>query len=140
MYAAQIAGPAALLSWIGAGVLCALIALVMIELGATRPEGGGTVRWPLYANGRLVGTVIGWSGPAVGGRHGGRDSPRSCATPTTTCPGFTTTARSPSAAVGVAVGLRDGDEIVRAAEHPHANQSAVSKRAQPDGPPRRRRW
>src|SRR5882724_2473536 len=28
MYAAQIAGPAALLSWIGAGVLCALIALV----------------------------------------------------------------------------------------------------------------
>jgi amino acid transporter len=59
MYAAQIAGPAALLSWIGAGVLCALIALVMIELGATRPEGGGTVRWPLYASGRLVGTAIG---------------------------------------------------------------------------------
>lgn len=61
MYAAQIAGPAALLSWIGAGILCALIALVMVELGATRPEGGGTVRWPLYANGRLVGTMIGWS-------------------------------------------------------------------------------
>ncbi|HEX4721665.1 MAG TPA: APC family permease [Pseudonocardiaceae bacterium] len=61
MYAAQIAGPAALLSWIGAGVLCALIALVMVELGATRPEGGGTVRWPLYASGRLVGSVIGWS-------------------------------------------------------------------------------
>jgi len=61
MYAAQIAGPAALLSWVAAGALCALIALVMIELGATRPEGGGTVRWPLYASGRLVGTVIGWS-------------------------------------------------------------------------------
>jgi amino acid transporter len=61
MYAAQIAGPAALLSWVAAGVLCALIALVMVELGATRPEGGGTVRWPLYANGRLVGTLIGWS-------------------------------------------------------------------------------
>jgi amino acid transporter len=61
MYAAQIAGPAALLSWIGAGVLCALIALVMVELGASRPESGGTVRWPLYANGRLVGSVIGWS-------------------------------------------------------------------------------
>lgn len=61
MYAAQTAGPAALLSWVGAGVLCALTALVMVELGATRPEGGGTVRWPLYAGGRLVGTVIGWS-------------------------------------------------------------------------------
>jgi amino acid transporter len=61
MYAAQTAGPAALLSWIAAGVLCALVALVMVELGATRPETGGTVRWPLYASGRLVGTVIGWS-------------------------------------------------------------------------------
>jgi len=74
MYAAQIAGPAALLSWIGAGVLCALIALVMIELGATRPEGGGTVRWPLYASGRLVGTVIGWSVLlSVGGTAGLKD-------------------------------------------------------------------
>jgi amino acid transporter len=61
MYAAQTAGPAALLSWVAAGLLCALIALVMVELGATRPESGGTVRWPLYANGRLVGTLIGWS-------------------------------------------------------------------------------
>lgn len=61
MYAAQTAGPAALLTWVGAGVLCGLVALVMIELGASRPEGGGTVRWPLYASGRLVGTLIGWS-------------------------------------------------------------------------------
>lgn len=61
MYAARTSGPAALLSWIAAGALCGLVALVMVELGATRPEGGGTVRWPLYASGRLVGTVIGWS-------------------------------------------------------------------------------
>lgn len=61
LYAAQTAGPAALLSWVGAGLLCGLVALVMIELGATRPEGGGTVRWPLFASGRLVGTLIGWS-------------------------------------------------------------------------------
>ncbi|QRX97399.1 APC family permease [Streptomyces sp. A1-5] len=61
MYAAQTAGPAALLSWVGAGLLCGLVALVMIELGASRPEGGGTVRWPLFANGRLVGTLVGWS-------------------------------------------------------------------------------
>ncbi len=61
MYAAQTAGPAAILAWIGAGVLCALVALVMVELGVSRPEGGGTVRWPLFASGRLVGTLIGWS-------------------------------------------------------------------------------
>ncbi|KUL35033.1 amino acid transporter [Streptomyces sp. NRRL F-4489] len=61
MYAAQTAGPAALLSWVGAGLLCGLVALVMIELGASRPEGGGTVRWPLFASGRLVGTLVGWS-------------------------------------------------------------------------------
>jgi amino acid transporter len=59
--AAQIAGPASLLSWIGAGLLCALVAMVMVELGASRPESGGTVRWPLYASGRLVGGLVGWS-------------------------------------------------------------------------------
>jgi amino acid transporter len=61
MYAAQVAGPASLLSWVAAGLLSALVALVMVELGAARPEGGGTARWPLYASGRLVGTMIGWS-------------------------------------------------------------------------------
>ncbi|MCD2186720.1 hypothetical protein [Actinomycetospora soli] len=61
LYAAQIAGPAALVAWLIAGVLVTLVALVMVELGATRPEGGGTVRWPLYASGRLTGTVIGFS-------------------------------------------------------------------------------
>ncbi|TWP39076.1 APC family permease [Leekyejoonella antrihumi] len=61
MYSAKIAGPASLLSWIGAGLLCALVAMVMVELGVTRPEDGGTVRWPLYASGRLVGSLVGWS-------------------------------------------------------------------------------
>jgi amino acid transporter len=61
MYAAQTAGPAALLAWGAAGVLCMLIALVMVDLGASRPEGGGTVRWPLQSSGRLVGSVVGVS-------------------------------------------------------------------------------
>ena len=34
MYAAQIAGPAALIAWVAAGILCALVALVMVEHGA----------------------------------------------------------------------------------------------------------
>jgi amino acid transporter len=61
MYAAQTAGPASILAWLAAGVLVTLVALVMVELGVSRPEGGGTVRWPLFASGRLVGTLIGWS-------------------------------------------------------------------------------
>ena len=60
-YGAQIAGPASLVSWLIAGLAVALVALVLIELGASRPEAGGSVRWPLYANGRLVGTIVGWT-------------------------------------------------------------------------------
>jgi amino acid transporter len=61
LYGAQIAGPAALVSWVIAGVAVALVSLVLIELGASRPEVGGSVRWPLYANGRIVGTTFGWT-------------------------------------------------------------------------------
>jgi len=62
MYAAQIAGPAALLSWIGAGVLCALIASGHDRTGRDPARGAAApCAGPLYANGRLVGTVIGWS-------------------------------------------------------------------------------
>jgi len=61
LYGATIAGPAALVSWVIAGVAVSLVALVLIELGASRPEAGGSVRWPLYANGRLVGTLLGWT-------------------------------------------------------------------------------
>jgi amino acid transporter len=61
MYAAQIAGPASLVAWVAAGVLCMLVALVMVELSATHPESGGTVRWPLLTGGPLVGSVVGVS-------------------------------------------------------------------------------
>jgi amino acid transporter len=60
-YGASIAGPAALISWVIAAVAVALVSLVLIELGASRPEAGGSVRWPLYANGRIVGTTVGWT-------------------------------------------------------------------------------
>ncbi|MFE9835669.1 APC family permease [Streptomyces sp. NPDC005551] len=60
-YAAQTAGPAALLSWPLAGAAMMLVGLVLVQLGATRPRAGGMVRWPLEANGPLVGTAIGWA-------------------------------------------------------------------------------
>ena len=61
MYAAQTAGPAALLAWVLAGALCLLIALVIVDLGGTRPAGGATVRWPRQSNGQLVASVVGVS-------------------------------------------------------------------------------
>jgi amino acid transporter len=61
LYGAKIAGPAALVSWVIAGAAVALVSLVLIELGASRPEAGGSVRWPLYANGRIVATTFGWT-------------------------------------------------------------------------------
>ncbi len=61
MYGAQAAGPAALISWLIAGGLMLMIALVFAELGMVRPESGGLVRYPLYSNGRLAASVVGWA-------------------------------------------------------------------------------
>ncbi len=60
MYAAQLAGPEAIVAWLIGGAALMLIALVMADLGAARPESGGLVRWPFYSSGRLVATIVGW--------------------------------------------------------------------------------
>lgn len=60
MYAAQKAGPISILGWIVGGVIMLSVALVTAELGMTRPESGGTSRYPLYSNGRLAAGVMGW--------------------------------------------------------------------------------
>jgi amino acid transporter len=60
MYAAQYAGPEAIVSWVLGGAVLALIALVMAALGGVRPEAGGLVRWPYYTSGRFVATMAGW--------------------------------------------------------------------------------
>lgn len=49
------------MAWVIAGGLCILVALVMVALSASRPESGGTVRWPLLSGGPIVGSVIGVS-------------------------------------------------------------------------------
>ncbi|MGV9859070.1 APC family permease [Gordonia sp. NPDC003425] len=61
MYAAQAAGPAAIVSWLIGGGLMLLIALVFAELGLVKPESGGLVRYPLYTNGRMTASIIGWA-------------------------------------------------------------------------------
>lgn len=59
--AAKTAGPAALLSWVIAGVATLLVSLAFIDLAFRRPLTGGNVRWPKHANGPLVGAMVGWA-------------------------------------------------------------------------------
>jgi amino acid transporter len=61
LYAAQDAGPAALLAWVIGGALMLLVALVFAELGMAKPESGGLVRYPMYSHGGLTAGIVGWA-------------------------------------------------------------------------------
>lgn len=59
LFAAQVAGPAALLSWgISIGVAL-LLALVYAELGAAFPVAGGLARFSYFSHGNLAGFLAG---------------------------------------------------------------------------------
>ena len=58
--AAKAAGGASLVSWLLAGVIIILLALVHAELGAAYPLAGGTARFPRLAFGTLAGFTAGW--------------------------------------------------------------------------------
>jgi amino acid transporter len=58
--ASQVAGPAALISWILGGGAMILLALVHAELGGMYPVAGGSARFPHYAFGSLIGFAGGW--------------------------------------------------------------------------------
>ncbi|HEY6425138.1 MAG TPA: APC family permease [Pseudonocardiaceae bacterium] len=58
--AASSAGAASIVSWLVAGVIIVLLALVHSELGAAYPLAGGTGRWPRLAFGTLGGFTAGW--------------------------------------------------------------------------------
>lgn len=60
LYAAQIAGPAAILSWIVGGILMMIIALTFAELGSTFPVAGGMIQFAQYSHGPLISFMIGW--------------------------------------------------------------------------------
>src|SRR5437667_2595016 len=59
--AAQVAGPASILSWILAACMLALLALTYAELGATYPVAGGAARFPYYSHGPVAGFTAGWA-------------------------------------------------------------------------------
>ena len=61
-YAAQFAGPAAILSWVIGGALMMVIAMTFAELSSTFPLAGGTVRFLALSHGTMVSFSMGWIG------------------------------------------------------------------------------
>src|ERR687886_517180 len=58
--AANVAGPAALISWVLGGAAVILLALIHAELGGMYPVAGGSARFPHYAFGSMIGFASGW--------------------------------------------------------------------------------
>jgi amino acid transporter len=58
--AVQIAGTAAILSWVIGAVALMVLAFVHAELGGMFPAAGGTARYPHYAFGYSTGASFGW--------------------------------------------------------------------------------
>lgn len=61
LYAAQIAGPAAILSWVVGGVMVMVIGLVYAELAVMFPVSGGIIRFPHYSFGSFASFSSGWT-------------------------------------------------------------------------------
>ncbi len=61
LYASQIAGPAAILSWVVAGLMVMVIGLVYAELAVMFPVSGGIIRFPHYAFGSFASYSSGWT-------------------------------------------------------------------------------
>ncbi|MGC9209933.1 MAG: APC family permease [Acidilobus sp.] len=61
LYAASMVGPAAILSWIIAGVLMIFIALAFAELSGMIPKSGAIVRYPQYSHGSFASYILAWA-------------------------------------------------------------------------------
>ena len=61
LFAAQLAGPAAIVSWVLAGFGMLLIALTYAEISAMFPVAGGLARLPHFSHGNVVSMSIGWA-------------------------------------------------------------------------------
>jgi amino acid transporter len=59
--AAQVAGPASILSWLLAAAMLSLLALVYAELGAAYPVAGGGGRVAYFSHGPIAGFTAGWA-------------------------------------------------------------------------------
>ncbi|HVY53189.1 MAG TPA: APC family permease [Gammaproteobacteria bacterium] len=61
LYAAKIAGGAAVISWLIGGAATALIALTFAELSVLLPVAGGTAQIPQLSHGAFASFIIGWA-------------------------------------------------------------------------------
>ncbi|MEY9836339.1 APC family permease [Streptacidiphilus sp. EB103A] len=61
LFAAQVAGPSAVLTWLIGTAAVAVLALVHAELGGMFAVSAGTARFPHYAFGHLAGFTMGWA-------------------------------------------------------------------------------
>ncbi|HAG62134.1 MAG: amino acid permease [Legionellales bacterium] len=59
-YTSQLAGPAAIISWILGGILLIIIAFTFAEISAMLPLTGSSVRVPQYTHGTLVAFIFSW--------------------------------------------------------------------------------
>lgn len=59
--AAQIVGPASILSWLLGGLIAIIVGLSFSELGVMFPLSGGVARYPQYAFGPFAGFTTGWT-------------------------------------------------------------------------------
>jgi amino acid transporter len=60
LYAAQIAGPAAVFSWIVGGFIALALTLTYAELGGMLPVAGGIARIPHFSHGSVNSFLAGW--------------------------------------------------------------------------------
>lgn len=61
-FAAQIAGPAAILSWVIGGCLMMFIAVTFAELASAFPVAGGMARFLQFSHGAMVSFTLAWIG------------------------------------------------------------------------------
>lgn len=62
LYAAKIAGPAAIFSWVIGGLAAILIAFTFAELSTMLPVAGGTARIPKLSHGAFTSFTLSWIG------------------------------------------------------------------------------
>src|SRR3990167_6410768 len=60
LYAAKIAGSAAIIAWLIGGIATAIIALTFAELSVMLPLAGGTAQIPQLSHGTLTSFIVSW--------------------------------------------------------------------------------
>lgn len=59
--ASQVAGPAAIISWVIGGIVIGAIAYNYVELGTMFPQSGGMSKYAQYTHGSLLGFIASWA-------------------------------------------------------------------------------